>query len=154
MADERAGGLVEQPGDAAGARGAATTGGTMEASGTAADGRAGAEAPEVEVAALRQAVAARTTERDQAQQALVAAHRRALLAEHRGGLVEALVAGDTVEALDASVARARAAYAEVAAQLQAETAGAVPAGNPARAQPSYEALSPQAKIAAALRRGT
>jgi hypothetical protein len=133
MADERVEDLAGQPaGDAA-----------READG---------EVPAAEIAALQQVVTARTAERDAAQQALLAAHRRALLAEHQGSLVEALVQGDTVEALDASVAQARAAYAAVAAQLQAETAGAVPAGNPARAQPSYEALSPQAKIAAALRK--
>lgn len=105
-----------------------------------------------EVAALREAVAARTAERDAAQQALLAAHRRALLAEHRGQLVEALVEGDSVEALDAAVARAREAYAQVAAQVRAEALGAVPAGNPARTPPAFEALSPQAKIAEALRR--
>ena len=76
---------------------------------------------------------------------------RALLAEHRGSVVEALVQGDSVAALDASVAAAREAHARIAAQLRAEAAAAVPVGNPPRAQPHLEGLSPQAKIAAALR---
>jgi hypothetical protein len=112
----------------------------------------GTEDLEATIAELQQALAGRTAERDQAQQARLAAHRRALLAEHRGTVVEPLVHGDTIEELDASVARAREAYAQVADQLRTQVAGDVPAGNPARAQPSYEALSPQAKIAEALRR--
>ena len=136
MAEEHAGGVMEEvQGEVAG---------LAEAEGS--------EAVAAVVAELRQAVAARTAERDAAQRGLLAAHRRALLAEHRGTVVEPLVQGDTVEALDASVARAREAYAQVAAQLHTEAAGGVPAGNPARAQPSYEGLSPQAKIAEALRR--
>jgi hypothetical protein len=133
MAEEHAGGVMEEV--------------QGEVAGLAEAGDA-----EAVVAELRQAVAARTAERDQVQRALLVAHRRALLAEHRGTVVEPLVQGDTVEALDTSVARAREAYAQVAEQLHAEAAGGVPAGNPARAQPSYEELSPQAKIAEALRR--
>ena len=60
--------------------------------------------------------------------------------------------GDTVDELDASVARAREAHAHIAEQLRAEAVAAVPVGNPPRAQPSLEGLSPQAKIAEALRR--
>src|SRR5205809_948221 len=86
-------------------------------------------------------------ERDAAREALLAAHRRALLAEHRGTVVEALVQGDSVTELDTSVARAQEAHTHIAAQLRAEAAAAVPVGNPPRAQPSLEGLSPQAKIA-------
>ena len=129
-----------------------SVGGVMEGAQGGATELAGAEGVGTVVAELRQAMAARTAERDQVQRALLAAHRRALLAEHRGSVVEPLVQGATVEELDASVARAREAYAQVAEQLRAEAAEGVPAGNPARAQPSYEGLSPQAKIAEALRR--
>lgn len=103
------------------------------------------EAGQAAVAALQEEVAA-------LRERLVAAHRRALLAEHRGEVIEELVQGDSVEALDASVARAREAYARVAARLRAERARApVPASNTARTGPRLEGLSPQAKIAAALR---
>lgn len=103
------------------------------------------EAGQAALAALREEVAA-------LRERLVAAHRRALLAEHRGEVIEELVQGDSVEALDASVAQARAAYARVAARLRAERArAAVPASNAVRTGPQLEGLSPQAKIAAALR---
>jgi hypothetical protein len=96
-------------------------------------------------------VVALMAERDAAREALLTSHRRALLAEYRGTVVEALVQGDSVAELDASVARAQEAHARIADQLRAEAAAAVPVGNPPRAQPSLEGLSPQAKIAAALR---
>src|SRR5687768_6491983 len=118
MAEERVGGVMEG----------------VQGEGAGLAGAEGSEGVDAAVVELRQAVAARTAERDAAQRDLLAAHRRALLAEHRGSVVEALVAGETVEALDASVARAREAYAQVAAQLHTEAAGGVPAGNPARAQ--------------------
>ncbi|HEY7068064.1 MAG TPA: hypothetical protein VII06_41820 [Chloroflexota bacterium] len=101
---------------------------------------------------LESTVVALMAERDAAREALLAAHRRALLAEHRGQVVEALVQGDSVEALDASVARAHEAHARIAEQLRSEAAASVPVGNPPRAQPRLDGLSPQAKIAAALRR--
>jgi hypothetical protein len=105
----------------------------------------------VEGSGLESTLVALMAERDAARAAQLAAHRRALLAEHRGTVVEALVQGDSVEELDASVARAQEAHARIADQLRAEAAAAVPVGNPPRAQPSLEGLSPQAKIAAALR---
>ena len=100
---------------------------------------------------LEQTLAARTAERDAAQQALLAAHRRALLAEHAGHVVADLVQGDSVEALEASVARAREAHARIAEQLRAQAVAAVPAGNPPRSGPDFEQLSPRAKIVEALR---
>jgi hypothetical protein len=120
-----------------------------ERSGTAVAERSGP--PVVEGSGLESSLVALMAERDAAREALLAAHRRALLAEHRGTVVEALVQGDSVAALDASVAPAREAHARIAAQLRAEAAAAVPVGNPPRAQPRLEGLSPQAKIAAALR---
>ena len=113
--------------------------------------RAQLQEREAAIQALQQTVEARTAERERIHQALLAAHRRALLAEHRGAVVEDLVQGDSVEALEASIARARGAHARIADQLRAQAAAAIPAGNPPRAQPSFEGLSPQAKIAAALR---
>ena len=113
--------------------------------------RAQLQEREAAIQALQQTVEARTAERERIHQALLAAHRRALLAEHRGAVVEDLVQGDSVEALGASIARAREAHARIADQLRAQAAAAVPVGNPPRAQPSFEGLSPQAKIAAALR---
>ncbi len=112
---------------------------------------AGSAPAVMEGSGLEATLVALMAERDAARQALLAAHRRALLAENHGAIVEALVQGDSVEALDASVAQAREAHARIAAQLRAEAAAAVPVGNPSRAQPSLEGLSPQAKIAAALR---
>ncbi|MBX5490803.1 MAG: hypothetical protein IRZ14_06570 [Chloroflexi bacterium] len=103
------------------------------------------QAPEAALTALQAEVAA-------LRQQLVAAHRRALLAEHRGEVIEELVQGDSVEALDAAVTRAREAYTRVAARLRTEQArAAVPVGNTARTGLRLEGLSPQAKIAAALR---
>ena len=84
--------------------------------------------------------------------AQLAAHRRAVLAEQRGQLVEELVMGDSPEAIDASVATARAAYDRVAGQLRQQAAAVVPAGASPRAEPSPEQLSPFEKIAGALRR--
>ena len=118
---------------------------------TGAEG-AGGEPIVAEGSGLESTLVALMAERDAAREALLAAHRRALLAEHHGAIVEALVQGDSVAELDASVARAREAHARVAEQLRTEAAASVPVGNPPRAQPSLEGLSPQAKIAEALRR--
>ncbi len=84
--------------------------------------------------------------------AQLAAHRRAVLAEHRGQLVEELVMGDSPETIDASVELAQAAYARVAGQLRQQAAAVVPAGASPRGEPSADHLSPFEKIAGALRR--
>jgi hypothetical protein len=123
----------------------------MSEEGSPSEQGAGGEPAVTEGGVLESTLVALMAERDAAREALLAAHRRALLAEHRGVVVEALVQGDSVAALDASVARAQEAHAHVAAQLRAEAAAAVPVGNPPRAQPTLDGLSPQAKIAAALR---
>ncbi len=88
----------------------------------------------------------------EARAAQLAAHRRAVLAEHRGQLVEELVTGDTPEAIDASVELARAAYDRIAGQLRQQAAAVVPASASPRGEPSVEHLSPFEKIAGALRR--
>ena len=107
---------------------------------------------EAAVAQLNAQIAAAQAEREQAQQAVLGEHRRALLAEHRGSVIEDLVAGESIEALDASVERAREAHARIAEQVRQAAAAGIPAGNPARSEPNVEGLSPQAKIAEALRR--
>ena len=74
--------------------------------------------------------------------------RRALLAEHAGRVVPELVAGDSAEALEASVETARAAF-DRAAEAARTQLGAqhVPTGTPARAAgPPAESLSPLQKI--------
>jgi hypothetical protein len=78
--------------------------------------------------------------------------RRALLAEHAGRVVPELVAGDSPEALEASVETARAAFERAAESARAQLgAQLVPAGTPARSGPSPETLSPLAKIAEGLK---
>ena len=80
--------------------------------------------------------------------------RRALLAEHAGAIVPELVAGDTAEALEASVAVARSAFeaarqAALAELTTATTPIPVPVTTPPRddAGPALARLSPFQKIA-------
>jgi hypothetical protein len=107
---------------------------------------------DAELAEVRRLAEERQGQLEALQQAQLAAHRRALLAEHRGQVVEDLVQGESVEALDASVAQARTAYQAVAEQVRREAQAGVPASNPARQEPDLSQLSPQDKIAEALRR--
>jgi hypothetical protein len=92
------------------------------------------------------------TELADVRSAQLTAHRRAVLAEHRGQLIEELVMGESPEAIDASLETARAAYDRVAGQLRQQAAAVVPAGASPRAEPSPEQLSPFEKIAGALAR--
>lgn len=148
-------------------------------------GGSGQEAVTDEIGALKAQVATATAERDaarieaaqnaedlrllgetdqarinEAEKRVVDTHRRALLAEHRGHIVEELVAGATVEEIEASVTMASAAYNRtveaVRAQLERErpTIPNVPAGASPRAEPEIESLSPLAKIAGALTRNS
>lgn len=65
-----------------------------------------------------------------------------------------LVAGDSVEEVDRSLAAARKTVDAVRRQLASRTAAErVPAGAPARSGPDLSALSPREKIALALSRG-
>jgi len=105
---------------------------------------AGSEAQAGELARTREAVMA-------VEQRALAAHRRALLAENRGQVVDELVQGGTVEALEASVELARAAYGRVAEQARALAAAErVPGGGGSRGESDVERLSPLAKIARGL----
>jgi hypothetical protein len=58
-----------------------------------------------------------------------------------------MVGGDTVEAVDVSIASARALVSKVRQGLEAErAAGRVPAGAPARSEADYSGLSSREKI--------
>ncbi len=111
----------------------------------------GLAARDAELAALRQAAEQHQAAAAEVQQQLLAAHRARLLAEHHGRIVEELVQGSTVDELNASVARAQAAYTSVAEQVRAAAAASVPAGNAARSGPDLALLSAQEKIAHGLR---
>jgi hypothetical protein len=113
-----------------------------------------------EIEALRQNEEVRAAEVEalraelaDAQRGQVDAHRRAILAEHAGQIVEELVAGSTVAELDASLDTARAAYGRALESARRELgATVVPVGASPRLEPSPEELSPIAKITAALSR--
>lgn len=102
--------------------------------------------PQVEIQRLRGEV-------EETRSQWLGAHRRALLAESAGRVVPELVAGDSIEALEASVEVARRAFeaAKVAA-LEEVASTRVPAGNPVRQGPDVEGLSPMEKIAHGLKR--
>jgi hypothetical protein len=93
-----------------------------------------------------------------AEQRHIESHRRALLAEHRGHVVEELVAGATVEEIEASISMATAAHARIVESVRAQVLAehpaipAVPAGASPRAQPNPDELSPIQKLTMALTR--
>lgn len=93
--------------------------------------------------------AVRLRERDDA----VARYRGAVLAA-APEVPEDLVAGETVQEVDAALAQAKELVERVRRQLLAQSrAERVPAGAPARHGPDLSVLSPQEKISYALRRG-
>ena len=80
-------------------------------------------------------------------------HRRALIAENAGQIVEELVQGATEEALDASLEAAKVAYQGLLERIRQQLAGErVPAGGGGRGEPNVERMSPLEKIAAGLRK--
>ena len=99
-------------------------------------------------------------ERDQRQEELAALKEQLALAvaKYRGALLasapelpEEMVAGNTIEEVEASLARARGVVERVRKQLEARAqAQRVPAGAPPRTPPDLSALSPGEKIAYAL----
>lgn len=108
-------------------------------------------------AQLGEATSARTTAEAQIAEAR-AAHlevvRRAVLAENAGSVVAELVQGDTPEAVEASVATAKAAFDRIAALVKAQAPAPLPvvgpgasASNPGQAA---EGLAPMDKISAGL----
>jgi hypothetical protein len=110
------------------------------------------------IAAASQAAQEMNTRVSTAETQLLETHRRALLAENRGTVIDELVTGATPEDLEASVAAARDAHARVAeavrAQVLAErpTIPAVPAGASPRSEPNPDELSPIQKLTMALTR--
>ena len=72
---------------------------------------------------------------------------RALVVQANPGVPEELITGDSIEAIDKSVAAAQTLVEKVKKELEAEIAGArVPAGAPLRTPADLSALSPQEKI--------
>ena len=68
-------------------------------------------------------------------------------------LPEELVAGDSIEELDASAERARQTVRQVRERLESQAqAGRVPAGSPPRGSPDFSALSSIEKIRLGLNR--
>jgi hypothetical protein len=110
------------------------------------------------VQAERDAHAARVGELEAAHGQAVSrgldAHRRALIAENAGQIVEELVQGATEEALDASVELAKGAFGRLSEGIKAQLgAERVPGGGGGgRGEPDVEKLSPLQKIAAGLRK--
>ncbi len=101
-----------------------------------------------EVEALRQAVAAA----DARGASAAARYREAVLA-HEPSLPADLVAGETVEDVDAAVERARQTVAQVRQRIEQEAASQrVPAGAPVRSAPDLSDLSPSEKIRLGLQR--
>jgi multidrug efflux pump subunit AcrA (membrane-fusion protein) len=107
---------------------------------------------DAELEVLRQTAAAHEATAQQAQAALLEAHRARLLAEHAGQIVPELVQGGTVEELSASVEAAKAAHARIAESIRQQAAAAVSPGNAARTGPDPSQMSSQEKIVYALRR--
>jgi chromosome segregation ATPase len=80
-----------------------------------------------------------------------AARYRELLLAHESSLPADLVAGDSIEAVDAAAEQARRTVAQVRQHLEDQArAQRVPAGSPPRAEPDLNALSPAEKIRAGL----
>jgi len=102
----------------------------------------------------RTAVEGAATAIGEAKAGELAAVRRALLAEHAGTVVPELVAGDTAEALEASVTTAREAFDRAAEATRASTTTQqVPAGAGSARSASaaaVESLTPLGKITAGL----
>ncbi len=87
-------------------------------------------------------------------QAREAAERyRELVLQQSPELPAELVAGDTVQQVDASLERARETVSKVRGHLESQAqAGRVPVGAPPRSGPDLSALSPEEKISYGLRR--
>ena len=72
---------------------------------------------------------------------------KALVAQFNPEVPEELISGDTIEAINESLEKAKTLVSRVRQGLEAEiTAGKVPAGAPVRTPPDLSALSPREKI--------
>lgn len=119
----------------------------------AASGRddAAAEAGKLrgEVQRLTGAAAAMQTDIDAAGEQVrgATARYRELALRLEPGLLPELVAGDTIDAVDASIASARGLADRIRAQIEEESQAArVPAGAPERRGTDFSAMTPEQKI--------
>jgi uncharacterized coiled-coil protein SlyX len=102
-----------------------------------------------QIAALKQSLAElepRLTELENSLSQAVSSYR-ALVIKSNPGLPEELVAGDSIEEIDDSLASAQALIDRVRERLETEIAGTrIPAGAPQRTPIDLSALSPKEKI--------
>ena len=102
-----------------------------------------------QIAALKQSLAElepRLTDLEDSLAQAVSSYR-ALAIKSNPGVPEELIAGDSVEEIDHSLAGAQALIDRVRQRLETEIAGArIPAGAPLRTPVDLSALSPQEKI--------
>jgi uncharacterized coiled-coil protein SlyX len=102
-----------------------------------------------QIAALKQSVAElepRLTELEDSLSQAISSYR-ALVIKSNPQLPEELIAGDSIEEIDNSLASAQALIDRVRQRLEAEIAGArIPTGAPLRTPVDLSALSPQEKI--------
>ncbi len=102
-----------------------------------------------EVATLKQAVAESEEKLTGVNHSLTeaVASYKALVAQFNPEVLEELITGDTIEAINESLGAAKTLISRVRQGLEAEiTAGKVPAGAPIRTPPDLSALSPREKI--------
>ena len=102
-----------------------------------------------EVATLKQAVAESEEKLTSINHSLTEAiaSYKALVTQFNPEVLEELITGDTIEAIDESLEEAKTLISRVRQGLEAEiTAGKVPAGAPIRTPPDLSALSPREKI--------
>jgi chromosome segregation ATPase len=103
------------------------------------EARQGSEAAAAELASIREA-------RDQA-----VAKYLSMAEALNPAVPEGIIAGETIEEIDASVEKGQAIVESVKKAMEAEASMAkVPAGAPARGEISLEGLSPREKIAAGI----
>jgi len=102
-----------------------------------------------EVASLKQAVAESEEKLTSINHSLTeaVANYKALVAQFNPEVLEELITGDTIEAINESLEKVKTLVSRVRQGLEAEiTAGKVPAGAPIRTPPNLSALSPREKI--------
>jgi multidrug resistance efflux pump len=88
----------------------------------------------------------RLAEREESLAQAIASYR-ALAVRYNPGLPKEQIAGDSIEEIDASLARAQALINRLRQELEAEMAASrIPAGAPLRAPADLSALSPRDKI--------
>lgn len=107
------------------------------------------------ISELEQAIAARDSEITALKQsaAEAIASYKALAVQANPGVIEELITGDTIEAINRSLASTKALIGKVREELEAEVAsGKVPPGAPQRTSPDLSALSPREKIQYAIGR--